>query len=201
MLRDHLDLALINPGGVLVQLRTARPACGGNHFRSLAECRFDDAADAVGFLQGGAWRKCRIDIQCTFVKGRQEFAPHERNNRQGRHQHDHRRCDDLVRPPLSPTQKSGIVLLQPHHESRFRVVLEKLSCSKQVVAESGRDGECNDQRRRNRDDIGKGQRRKHAAFESAEAEQRKECKHDDQRCKNDGIANLTGSPINDGFRR
>ena len=94
-----------------------------------------------------------------------------------------------------------IASFQGRRECRLASLEDAWRAREQVRAERRRDGQGNDQRRQERDEICEAERLKQPTFHPGQEEKRQEDEHDDQRGEDDGSSDLTARLIDDLHRR
>ena len=165
---------------MLVEFRSAGAAADLLDFRDLHDQPLGDQADTMALRKRDPRIEEHIDGQRALVEGRQEGAwqlgrEHDGGNdtcQNSRHQ-------DL-RVAEGPVQKSPVRLFQ-HADDDALVLVEALEARQQVVGHDGREGDRDNERCQDRDDIGLAEGSKQPAFDPGQGEQRYEDENDDHR--------------------
>ena len=168
LFRDDFDFAGIHSGGVLIQFGASGSPCSRNNFRGFMKSLLNDSTDTVGFLKSRSRRQRYVDIQRSLVECRQEFTSHQREKHDRRGQQENGHGHNRKWMLECPFESFRVITFQKTHQCRIAGLAYQPRSSEQVVAQSRRDRQCDQQRGGDGGDICEGQRCEHPAFKAAE---------------------------------
>ena len=193
--QPHVDLRRFNALDVLVELRPPGPARRRGDFRYIEQQPFDGAAQRIRLRQAGAGQRHGADDERAFVERRQEGASHPRDACQRRGEQEGGRADHQPRTLDHARQQARVYALEHGGQRRLTTRADSARARQQVQAERRRHGQGDDQRRKQRNQIGEPERLQQAALDPRQEEERQEDQHDDDGRENDGRADFAAGAI------
>jgi hypothetical protein len=188
-LDDGVDLRGVDVLRVLVELRSAGAAVGGDHLGKGEQDLLDAAAEAVGFLERGAGHGHSADRERALVELRQEGAAEEGEDGERSGQEDPGQGDRGPRAGEGGAEGWDVGALEV--ANHVAIAMPEPSHARQEVrAEDGRQSQRDEERGEDGDEIGEAERVQETAFHAREEEERDEDQHHDERGEDDRPAYL-----------